>query len=171
VVSGGPLAVTEENKTALTNLLLIIVLLLIGCSQPKPLPHLKRIDFLRVTSIKHQNRADLLAGDYLTFHFTKSYYLSDTITDDYSQSLFILIPASDSAFRFQKDSTHSFSHVVKKCRGFCSDLVREEIDTARITGRLLATDKWLIEAKTKYFDFRSVITLSAGEMEKETIKL
>lgn len=107
----------------------------------------------------------------MTFKFLNIYYNSDLNTSDYSRALFITIPAGDSVFTFKSDSTHLFRHMVSDCRGLCGDINIEEIDSAEINGRLIEDDRWEIEAKTKYFDFKRTVPLVYRTLEKETIRL
>ena len=57
------------------------------------------------------------------------------------------------------------------CKGLCGDIKIEEIDSAEIGGRLIGRNKWQIEAKTKYFDFKRVIPLEFNTLESETIRM
>ena len=156
------------KKNTVTALLLFCLL---SCDSKEEANKLKRIDFVSAVSKEYEQRIDLKEGEYLTFKFLNLYYIDDTDSSDYSRTLFITIPAGDSAFTFKSDSTHLFRHMVSDCRGVCGDIRIEEIDSAEISGKLIGNDKWLIEAKTKYFDFKRVIHLEFNSLENETIRL
>ena len=148
-----------------------ILICLLSCTSWKENNQLKRIDFLKRVSKDYETRVGLKEGEYLKFHFLNLYYKNDTDTSDYGRALHITIPVNDTAFTFKNDSTHLFQHLVTNCRGLCSDIKIEEIDSADIRGRLIGKDRWLIEAKTKYFDFKRTVPLVYKTIEKETIKL
>lgn len=100
-----------------------------------------------------------------------SYTLFDTDTCDYTRALYITFPVRDSLFFFKQDSTHLFRHIVSNVRREFPTPSVEEIDSAQITGKMLEKGRWEIEAKTKYFDFKRIITVIPGKIERTTIKL
>lgn len=154
------------------NLAVILILIcLSSCNSKNETNEIKRIDFIRSVSKDYESRIELKEGEYLTFKFLNFYYKTDTDTSDYSRALYITIPVNDTAFTLKNDSTHLFQHIVANCRGLCGDINVEEIDGAEISGRLIEKDRWLIEAKTKYFDFKRTVPLVYKTIEKESIKL
>jgi len=157
----------------MSNNLLIASFLLcfLSCSSKEDKIQLKRVDFIQAVSKEYKNRIYLKSGEYLTFRFLNQYYNTDSDTSDYSRSLFITIPATDTVFTFKNDSTHLFQHLVTNCRGLCPDIEIEEIKSGKISGKLIEKDKWQINAKTKYFDFKRVIQLTFKTLEVETIRL
>ena len=151
--------------------ILALMVCLLSCNSRSETNQIKRIDFIRSVSKKFESRVELKEGDYLKFKFLNFYYKNDTDTSDYSRALYITVPVNDTAFTFKNDSTHLFQHLVTDCRWPCHKIRIEEIDSAEITGRLIGKDKWIIEAKTKYFDFKKTIPLVYKTTERETIRL
>lgn len=162
-----PVIVIMKKNTVIV----LLLFCLLSCDSKEGANQLKRIVFVSAVSKEYEQRIDLKEGEYLTFKFSNLYYIDNTDSSDYRRSLFITIPANDSAFTYKKDSTHLSQHLVADCRGVCGDIRIEEIDSAEISGKLIGNDKWLIEAKTKYFDFTRVIHLEFNTLEKETIWL
>ncbi|GAA4307260.1 hypothetical protein [Nibribacter koreensis] len=150
--------------------LLLASLLFITCKKKSDNKIPVRIDFFQAVQIdKEVRNPKLKQGKYITFKFYQFFYRTNSDTSDYSRSLRITIPLSDTSFFYQTDSTHFFEQVVSNCRGLCSDFKTEPLNNANITGRKIATDKWHIVAETKYFNFKRFIHIKKGHFEKETI--
>lgn len=147
----------------------VILLFLLGCDRSHESNKLKRIDFITAVRKEENHPPDLAEGEYLTFTFLNLYYVKDTATEDYTRSLSITIPVNDTTFTFGNDSTHLFRHLISDCGNLCPDIKIEEIEDAEITGKLIGKDKWQIEAKTKYFDFRKVVDSELKNLVKETV--
>ena len=150
--------------------IITILFCLLSCNNRNETNQLKRIDFIKSVSKEYESKLELKQGEYLIFKFLNLYYKNDTDTSDYSRALFITVPVNDTAFTFKNDSTHKFIHAVSDCRGLC-DIKTEEINSAEIKGKLMDKERWLIEAKTKYFEFKRTIPLVYKTLEIETIRL
>ena len=163
-----------QQKKAMNRSLYLALLwcISLGCTNQEKEGRLQQIEFLQaVRKQEKHGEIRLRDGEYYTFSFFQNFYLFDTDTCDYSHALYITFPVKDSLFSFKNDSTHLFQHIVSNVRGEFYTPSAEEIDSAQITGRLLEKGRWEIAAKTKYFDFKRIVTVIPNSTEREAVKL